>query len=68
MYLSLDLHLFAEKYFEYSEDMLTRIDNVRNISQQISSGQDFNIQGDRAFQKLSEYIITFLKKNGLLYR
>ncbi len=67
MYLCLDLHLIAEKYFEYSEDMLTRIDNVRNISQQISSGQDLNTQGDRAFQKLSEYIITFLK-NRLLYR
>ncbi len=61
MYLCLDLHLIAEKYFEYSEDMLTRIDNVRNISQQISSGQDLNTQGDRAFQNLSEYIIISLK-------
>ena len=66
MYLSLDLHLFAEKYFEYNEDTLTHIDNVRNISQQISSSQELNTQGDRAFQELSEYIITFLK-NGLLY-
>ena len=67
MYLNLDLRLFAEKYFEYSEDIITRIDNVRNISRQMSSSQDLNIQGDRAFQGLSEYIITFLK-NGLLYR
>ena len=62
MYLSLDLHLFAEKYFEYSKDILTRIDNVRNISQQISSGEDLNTQGDKAFQELSEYIIIFLKR------
>ena len=67
MYLSFDLHLIAEKYFEYNENILIRIDNGRNISQQISSGQDLNTQGDRAFQELSEYIITFLK-NGLLYR
>jgi hypothetical protein len=62
VYLSLDFHLFTEKYFEYSENILTRIDNVRNISQQISSSQELNIQGDRVFQGLSEYIITFLKK------
>ena len=62
MYLSLDLHLFAEKYFEYSEDTLIRFDNFRNISQQISSSQDLNRQDDRVFQGLSEYIITFLKK------
>jgi hypothetical protein len=62
VYLSLDLHLFAEKYFEYSEDTLIRFDNVRNISQQISSSQDLNRQDDRVFQGLSEYIITFLKK------
>ena len=62
MYLSLDLHLFAEKYFEYSEDTLIRFDNVRNISQQISSSQDLNRQDDRVFQGLSEYIITFLKR------
>ena len=62
MYLRLDLHLFAEKYFEYSEDTLIGFDNVRNISQQISSSQDLNRQDDRVFQGLSEYIITFLKK------
>ena len=62
MYLSLDLHLFAEKYFEYSKDILIRIGNVRNISQQISSGEDLNTQGNRVFQELSEYIITFLKR------
>ncbi len=62
MYSSLDLRLFAEKYFEYNEDTLTRIDNVRNVSQQISSSQDLHIQGDSAFQGLSEYIITFLRK------
>ncbi len=62
MHLSFDLHLFAEKYFEYSEDTRTRIDNTRNISQYISPSQDLNIQDDRVFQGLSEYIITFLKK------
>ena len=62
MYLSLDLHLFVEKYFEYNDDTLTRIDNVRNISQQISPSQELNTQDDRAFQELSEYIITFLKE------
>ena len=56
------MRLFAEKYFEYKEDTLIRIDNVRNISQQISSSQDLNIQGDRAFQGLSDCITTFLKK------
>ncbi len=61
MYLSLDLHLFVEKYFEYNEDTLTSIDNVRNISQQISSSQELNAQGDRQFRALSQYIITFLK-------
>jgi hypothetical protein len=61
VYLSLDLRLFAEKYFEYNEDTLTRIDNVRNISQQIGSSQDVNIQDNRAFEGLSEYITTFLK-------
>ena len=66
MYLSLNLHLIAEKYFEYSEDVLTHIDNIRNISQQISSGQDQNTHGDRAFQELSEYIISFLKKRIIL--
>ncbi len=54
MYLSLDLHLFAEKYFEYSEDIRTPIDDIRNISQQISSSQDLNIRDDRVFQGLSE--------------
>ncbi len=58
---SVDLHLFAEKYFEYNEDTLTLIDNVRNISQQISSSQHLNTQGDREFGALSEYTITFLK-------
>ncbi len=43
VYLSLDLRLFAEKYFDYNEDTLTRVDNVRNISQQISSSQDLII-------------------------
>jgi hypothetical protein len=56
VYLNLDLHLFAEKYFEYSEDALTGINNVGNVSQQISSSQDLNKQGDRAFQGLSKYI------------
>ena len=62
MYLSIDLRLFAEKYFEYNEDTVTRIDNVQNISQQMSSSQDLHIQDDRAFQGLSQYIITFLQK------
>ncbi len=61
VYLSLDLHLFPEKYFEYSKDTLICIDNIRSISQQISSDQDSNTQDNRAFQELSEYIITFLK-------
>jgi hypothetical protein len=51
-----------EKYFDYNQDTLTRVDNVRNISQQISSSQDLIIQGDRAFQGLSDYIIIFLKE------
>ncbi len=62
VYLSLDLHLFAEKHFEYDEDSPTPIDNVRNISQQIRSSQELNKHGDRLFQELSEYIITFLEK------
>jgi hypothetical protein len=62
VYLNLALHLFAEKYFEYSEDILTLIDKVRNISQERCSSQNLNIQDDRVFQVLSEYIITFLKK------
>jgi hypothetical protein len=56
------LRLFAEKYFDYNEDTLNRVDNVRNISQQISSSQDLIIQGDTAFQGLPDYIITFLKE------
>jgi hypothetical protein len=47
--------------FSYNEDTLTPIDNVRNISQQIRSSQELTTQGDRPFQELSEYIITFLK-------
>ncbi len=56
------MHLFVGKYFEYNEDTPTPIDNVQNSSQQISSSQELNTQGDRPFQELSEYRITVLKK------
>jgi hypothetical protein len=36
VYLSFDLRLFIENYFEYNEDTLIHIGTVRNISQQIS--------------------------------
>ncbi len=49
------MYLFTEKYFEYNEDTLTPIDNIRNISQQISSSQELNTQHDRPFQELSEW-------------
>ena len=68
VYLSLDSRLFAEKYFEYNEDTLTPIDNVRNIFQQINASQDLNTQGDRESRALSECIITFLKIYVLHWR
>jgi hypothetical protein len=34
---------------------------TQNIFQQLNVSQDLNTQGDREFQALSEYIITFLK-------
>ncbi len=62
VYLSLHLHLFAEKHFKYDEDSPTPIDNVRNIYQQIRLSQELNKHGDRLFRELSEYTISFLEK------
>ena len=65
MYSSLDLNLVAEKYFEYNEDMVIPIDSVRNTSRQISSIQSLSIQGDRAFQGLKEYLITYVREKRI---
>ncbi len=34
---------------------------TQSIFQKINASQDLNTKGDREFQALSEYIITFLK-------